>query len=252
MKQDKKPLIQSIERALDILEMFETGKNEALRVKEISAKLGVSQNTANNIVRTLYRRGFLSQNEQLKYSLGVKCYALGVIAELMPGFKQKIFPIIQNIAVNTGDTTMAAVEHDYKLIILLYAEGSGDLVVHVRQNWMNKFHSTASGKIVLAFSEKNILDKIEKIPEFTKNTITDKKKLQKEILQIRKQGYAYCFDEGKIGISAVGVPVINKNNRFIAALGQSFPSAYIKEKKIDIRNRAEYLMQMAMEIKKII
>ncbi|HBE01154.1 MAG TPA: hypothetical protein DC049_01575, partial [Spirochaetia bacterium] len=48
MKQDKKPLIQSIERALDILEMFETGKNEALRVKEISAKLGVSQNTANN------------------------------------------------------------------------------------------------------------------------------------------------------------------------------------------------------------
>jgi IclR family transcriptional regulator, KDG regulon repressor len=70
-------LIQSIERAADVLELFLTNGPE-LSVKEISDKLQLSKSTVHGMIKTLEHRGYLQQNpEDLKYRLGIKLFTLG-------------------------------------------------------------------------------------------------------------------------------------------------------------------------------
>ena len=71
-------LIQSVERAADILELFLNSTAE-LSVKEISQKLGLSKSTVHGIIKTLEHRGYLQQNpDDLKYKLGMKLFELGI------------------------------------------------------------------------------------------------------------------------------------------------------------------------------
>ena len=65
----KKPLIQVLERAFDILEMLGRTKR-AYRSSEIAAELNLSQQTVNNLLRTLYERGYLSQTERSVFIWG--------------------------------------------------------------------------------------------------------------------------------------------------------------------------------------
>ena len=76
----KKPLIQVLERAFDILEMLGRTKR-AYRSSEIAAELNLSQQTVNNLLRTLYERGYLSQTERREYRLGGQCFYLGACAD---------------------------------------------------------------------------------------------------------------------------------------------------------------------------
>ena len=54
-------LIQSVERAADILELFLVSEPE-LSVKEISEKLSLSKSTVHGLIKTLEHRGYLQQN----------------------------------------------------------------------------------------------------------------------------------------------------------------------------------------------
>ena len=78
--QTKKPLIQVLERAFDILEML-ARNGKTFRSSEIAAELNLSQQTVNNLLRTLYERGYLSQNERREYRLGGQCFYLGACAD---------------------------------------------------------------------------------------------------------------------------------------------------------------------------
>jgi IclR family pca regulon transcriptional regulator len=53
---------------------------------------------------------------------------------------------------------------------------------------------------------KELFEKLDFLP-LTLNTITDPKKLKKEIERIRKQGYATSFGERTVGSAAISVPI---------------------------------------------
>lgn len=58
----RKNLIQVVERALNILEVIRDSK-EPMRAIDIARQIELSSAAANNIVRTLFIRGYLDQNE---------------------------------------------------------------------------------------------------------------------------------------------------------------------------------------------
>ena len=77
---EKKPLIQVLDRALDLLEMLAQAKTP-LRATDIAREMGVSLQSANNLLRALYLRGYLSQDESRSYRLGPQCLYLGSFAD---------------------------------------------------------------------------------------------------------------------------------------------------------------------------
>ena len=63
--------VQSIERALDIIEAVAANKNSAVLTK-IAEKVGLHKSTAYRIISTLLKRGYLKKNEDGTYKIGLK------------------------------------------------------------------------------------------------------------------------------------------------------------------------------------
>ena len=75
-------LFSSVQRALDIIALFDSNIQE-LGITEIAKALGLHKSTASGLVYTLQSNGYIEQNyENRKYRLGfqlleTRCYSLG-------------------------------------------------------------------------------------------------------------------------------------------------------------------------------
>lgn len=76
MKEAKNGLVQSVSRAISILQCFE--RTPELGVSEISRLLGLNKSTTFGLISTLEQHQFLEQNKESgKYRLGIELFRLG-------------------------------------------------------------------------------------------------------------------------------------------------------------------------------
>ena len=75
------------------------------------------------------------------------------------------------------------------------------------------------------------LEKI-KFNQFTNNTITNIENLKKEILEVKNKGYSIDNKEYQDGMCCVAVPLFNKENILIGAVGISGNSMRLKANKL--------------------
>lgn len=71
-----------------------------------------------------------------------------------------------------------------------------------------------------------------KFNQYTNNTITNINKLKKDIEQVREKGYSIDNKEYQDGMCCVAVPLFNKENILIGAVGISGNSIRLDSKKI--------------------
>ena len=247
----KKPLIQSLERAIDILELIRDNSN-SIRATDVADHLGLGVATAHNIIRTLYARGYLAQDENNRYLLGPECFKLfNNAGSSFEDLRRIVEGPVREIAQETGDTTFFGSEYYGSLYCVSIATGSGQIVVSAAQEWLEKLHSTGAGKIIIA--QKGI-DWYKKIctknpPEkFTPKTIISISEMEREIKLIKTKGYSISKGECSEEVAALGIPVFSSNGKFIGSLAQSFASFYLDTKKIDINERVKLLNSWAETI----
>jgi DNA-binding IclR family transcriptional regulator len=246
---NKKTLNHSVERALDILELL--NHQGSMRCVEIAAKLEAAPNTTNNMLRTLFRRGYLSQDENGHYLPGPACFFLASGNNYINFLQETAKPAMMKLAEKTGDNAFLGIDSGGQLIIAVRIEGVSPIKVsEENQHWKKKIHTTGAGKVIL--SEKGI-DWFKSVSgnilaKLTEQSITEWDALEKEINKIRKKGFAECKDESTEGISALGVPVRDKSGKTFAALSQSFPTFFVENGKINIQERIKFLKDCSEQI----
>ncbi|MCD4823335.1 MAG: IclR family transcriptional regulator [Phycisphaerae bacterium] len=246
----KKPLIQSVERAFDILELVRE-EGRALRSSEIAAGLKLNANTANNLIRTLYKRNYLGQDEHGKYFLGAEWCRFGVESDRWATLRQVALPIMQRLSQETEDNAFLGVNTDGKLLCVAQTEGTGAVIISQNQSWVDQLHCTAVGKIMLAYGGEDLFEQLKSrgpLHRYTPGTITDWDLLREEIETTRRQRYALCKNEGDKGVAVLGVGVLDSQGELIAGLSQSFPSYYLQTEEISISERIAILNRYAHEI----
>ncbi|MBW1869839.1 MAG: IclR family transcriptional regulator C-terminal domain-containing protein, partial [Deltaproteobacteria bacterium] len=77
----------------------------------------------------------------------------------------------------------------------------------------------SGGKAFLAFSSDDVRTALlkGKLIRLTRNSITDKKKLEHHFEEIRRQGFSFDRAEFDEGIQAVSVPIFDYENKPIAS-----------------------------------
>jgi DNA-binding IclR family transcriptional regulator len=76
----------------------------------------------------------------------------------------------------------------------------------------------------LAADERDAILNRTGLPARTPNTITNRAELEKQLLDISRQGYAVVQEEFEIGLTAVAVPIFNHVGNVIAAVSISGPA----------------------------
>jgi DNA-binding IclR family transcriptional regulator len=162
-------------------------------------------------------------------------------------------PIMKRLAEDAGES-VALFQLDGDTSFCLSREyGSSSLVFTIQEGDNMELHASAAGRVLLTYGSAELRKKIltqTKFEKFTSETITDPKKIQKELDLIRKRGYAVNRGERELEVAAIAAPIFNHDNKVESALAivgpvQRFPND--RESSI-----AESLLQATRRISELL
>ncbi len=225
--------VQSLERALDILELLGQSENE-LGVTEIAPTVGLANGTAHRLLSTLIRRGYARQNpENRRYALGIKAYTLSTAAREHLGPLARPF-LTELMEVSQESSNLATLEKN-SVVYLDQVPAARMVRMFTEPGNRSPLHSTGTGKVLLAFQTEALVDQILKesdLPRFTAYTITDAKKLKGELEGIRDRGYALDSEEMEEGVRCLAAPVFAPDGKILAAMSISGPAGRLDEDRL--------------------
>lgn len=222
--------IQSVQRAIDIINCFTDNKTE-LSLGQISAALNLNKSTVHGILNTLYQNDFVRQNSSGRYMLG------GYFARRFSSMDSSIRNLLKEAALEG----MNYIANHYGASCCLFMLELGELLLvnRIRPQgeayaittyaaYVQPLYCSASGKVLLASMSKGELDQYlqeNRLLPRTEKTITSLEKLQAELKTVRNQGYGVEAEELGLGVYALSVPVYNSSGQLFAtvsAAGMAF------------------------------
>lgn len=243
--------IKVLNKTFSILEVL-LQQGSAMNMTEISKKLGLYPSTTHRILDTLKHWGYVEQDPHTqKYQLGLKALELGMAKLHQMDLVREATPYLKELVNQCNETVHLGILEEEEVLYLLKEESSQTIRMY---SWVGKrapLHCTALGKVLLAYLPeeeiKKILDKRE-LPRFTENTITDKRKLEKELSKVREQGFALDREENEKDVCCIAAPIKNYQGQIIAAVSISGPAFRI-DKKVQ-NNLKEALIETSTKISK--
>ncbi len=213
--------IKSVHVTLDILEAIAQAK-DGMGVSELATRLSSTKATIFRHLRTLFERGYLSQDAaSSRYRLGVRTHLLGRAAAQRVDLLTQSQQAVAELREETGESVTISAVGMRGVIVLDTVYGTSMFEIGVRPGTEMQFHSSAQGKIALAFSRQPLMDLVrgKELERFTEFTVRDIDTLEKEVEQIKKQGWATAPQEMILGLNAIAVPIFDETGDCVGTLG---------------------------------
>ncbi len=228
----EKKIIQSIDRALQVLELFSLEKPE-WGVTEISKVLNIYKSNVHNILSTFAEKGFVKKDSKTdKYKLGIKFFELGSVVIQNMDLRRIAHTYIEKLSKEFNETVHLGVLDEGRVISIEREESNKGLCSRIEIGRRAPLYCTAVGKAIMAYlseNEINLIIKEKELEKYTENTITTKEGLENEFKKIRKQGYAVDNMEHEEGVRCVASSIRDYSGGVIASMSVSGPAFRINE-----------------------
>ncbi|MDI3548310.1 MAG: IclR family transcriptional regulator, acetate operon repressor [Halanaerobiales bacterium] len=228
-------IVQSVVKAMKIFE--ELAYNGApLSLSRLSQRVDMNISTVHRLINTLVKLGYVMQNTEGYYCLGMHAYETADIINHNFDLRELVRPYLEEIQASCNETTNLVVLEDNQVVYLDQVESTKMVRMFASVGSKGPAYSTGSGKVLLSYlSKKDLEEYINKTNfiKYTENTIVDPEKLKEELAEIRKRGYALDFEEMEKGVCCVAVPVIGKGGRLLGAISVSGPATRMTKEYMD-------------------
>lgn len=240
--------IQSIDRAILILKCFTENRKE-MKLSEIAYELDLNKSTVHGIISTLKYHGLIEQDEETqKYRLGMYIVELGNLVLNSIDIRKIAYPIIRDVSKQLNETVHLSKLDGSELVYLDKVESNQSMRIFTFVGSRMPIYCTGMGKAMLAYKNDDIINKFlpEILKPMTRNTITDKKELLKQLKTIRERGYAMDNEENSDGLRCIAAPIFDHNGEVRYSISVSGPTVRITEDKTE--NVAKIIKESAKEI----
>ncbi len=223
----QKPSVQVLERMFQLIDIL-ASRDEAMALKEISAKARLHPSTTHRILNDLTIGRFVDRPESGSYRLGMRFLELGNLvkarlsvrdAAILP--MRHLHKLIQqpvNLSVRQGDEIV--------YIERAYSERSGMQVVRAIGGHA-PLHLTSTGKLFLALEDPQRVRAYATrtgLPGHTRNSITQLAALERELARARQYGIARDNEELEMGVRCIAAGVYDDQGELVAGLSISAPA----------------------------
>ncbi|MGC8781159.1 MAG: IclR family transcriptional regulator [Anaerolineae bacterium] len=219
-------LIGSVERALDILNLFDLRTAE-LGTTEIAEAVGLHKSTAASLIYTLAAKGYLAQNPRTrKYSLGLKLIERSAVVLHHLEVRRVAYPHLEALRDRCGETVNLAVLDGADIVYIERLLCTRALGMRSEIGKRALAHSTALGKAILAHwptAEVGAFVQRFGLPRVTAKTITDPTEFLRQLEEARALGYAIDDEENEEGGRCVAAPLFDYTGKPIASISLSAP-----------------------------
>lgn len=239
-------IIQSVERAISILKCFET--QQELRITDISRRLGLHKSTAFGLVNTLEINGFLEQDENTgKYRLGRELFRLGAHVDV--SLRTIVAPYLNNLVNSCQETVNLVVPSGGYILYVEKKESPHSMRICTQEGQLLPMYCTAAGKAMLAHMEEETVQRILDqtcFEYYTDHTVCSPEEIRKQLVQVRKQGYAIDREELEYGLVCIGAAIVDSAGQLTGAISVSGPASRMDERLCS--QAADLLIQYTREI----
>jgi len=213
--------VQSVERALELLEII-SGEKE-IGIRELSRQSGLSRSTVQRLVFTLLGMGYLTQNpSNQKYHLSFKLFQLGNRAIFQNDLRTVARPILEQLLLQVQETIVLGILDMGDVIYVDKLTFPQEIQLASTVGSRVPSHCTATGKAILAFLPKDERLAIlhgKQLKAYTEYTITGLTELQNELRDIRSRGYSVDKEERFPSVISVAAPIFDYTEKVVGAVG---------------------------------
>ena len=211
-----------VSKALDILSTFSVD-HPSLRPDELAKISHIPLSTIYRFLNGLLKAGYLTRDSaSQRYRLGSAMLRLARVAEAGLDFRMLAIPWVEELFKRTGETIYLVVRNGESWLCLESRMRTGvGIRLLVRPGETAPIYAGCPGKVLLAFlGDSEINDLLNKIQLFkiTPRTVADRRKLLKQLADIRARGYHYSQGEYVPGAWGVGAPILNAHGTAEAAI----------------------------------
>ncbi|XID92424.1 IclR family transcriptional regulator [Paenibacillaceae bacterium WGS1546] len=230
------PIIQSVERALSILELFDEQHGE-LKITEISDRMGLHKSTVHSLLKTLQLFRYIDQDPETgKYRLGMKFLERSGVVMQRLDIGRVAKDVLAEIARRTGQTAHLVVLDGREGVYVDKVEGPKAAIRYSRIGRRVPLHCSAVGKALIAFLSEEQLKPLladYSYARHTENTIANEAELRAELERVRRAGTAEDDEENEPGVHCVAVPVRDHGGAVVAAMSISMLVARVTREEIE-------------------
>lgn len=233
-----------LSKARLILEAFEP-YDESLSLTAISARTGVSKASVHRLNRELVEWGML-ERIGVQYRLGMRAFELGSRVPRFRLLRDAVRPAMENLYRRTGEAVHLAVRDGMEVLYLEKVAGGPRAAHPSRIAGRLPLHSTATGKVLLAFEQRSLLrDVLARGPleRVTPATVVLPGILHTQLRRARSDGFATEFEETTAGYGSVAVPVFGSSGLLLASLALTAPVA-----RCDVTQHADTLVSTSARL----
>lgn len=234
MKGDKN--VSMITKSMELLELL-SQYPKGLTLQEIVGLQGYPKSSVFKIANNLFDLGYIGREpDSLRYFLSRKLLLLGLTAVSSYDIIEMSEEYMRRLRDRVGESVMIGTLIDSEVVLLKQVQGCLDFVFTLQQGMRFNLHSTAPGKVLLAFmSENKQRERIAeiKLEVLNEYTITEKGQLKRELDKIVADGYALDLNETVEGVHCVAAPIFDEKGNAIACIWTSGPMGRLPKKKIE-------------------
>ena len=193
-----------------------------LYLSDLAKRHELPKSTTSRLLAAMERQGVLQRDRSGAFLAGSVLSSFAREQNQESILIAQIRPVLQTLARETGETANLAVAGNGHINLIDQIDGHYLLGA---TNWVGRkvaYNASALGKILLAYDVVSI--PTGRLEKYTHATITSRTKLESELEQIRKTGYATIIDELEEGLTAVAAPVFDHRGQVIGAVSLSGPS----------------------------
>lgn len=212
--------VRAVTRALAILESFAGERLQSLA--EVTRVTGLDKGTTRRLLMTMMSSGFIIQDPATqKYGLGRVIRALA--PNVVEGFdiRSVALPVLNALASEFQLTAFLSVYEETGAVCLERVHDMKGLEIR----WWSvggalPLNCGGAPKLLLAYQPQAEIDRAVTgpLPSLTARSITDEHALRRQLAEIRARGWEFAIDDVVVGLSALAVPVLSRDQQPICAI----------------------------------
>lgn len=221
---DERYRVQSLGRALDLLELLAKSGRDGGRLTDLALGLGLSKAATYAILQTFLSRGFISaigEGSTKRYRLGMSLARLGDLAISNIALADIAMPVLRSLTRELILTSRVAILDEGYAVVIGRADAPGAIRFDAALGRREFPHSSAVGKSMLAAmprAQSNAILRDVGMPRRTPHTLTTLAAVNEDLDRTIARGFAVDDEEDTEGVVCIGTCVFDRTGNAIGAI----------------------------------
>ncbi|MGX9965981.1 IclR family transcriptional regulator [Roseomonas sp. F4] len=213
--------VRSVLMAVRVLEAMALAGGP-LRVSDLARQLSEPKGRVHRHLVTLRLAGLVAQEEATeRYHLTWRMSQIGAAAGEQFDLKRVAEPAMRRLRDAVGQSVLLAVPTGGDPLVVHALEAPNKVLISVPPGSRPPAHSSALGRIILAFGPADMLARVLAGPLVaqTPHSLTDPAQLRARLELVRARLWETATQEALLGINGLATPIFAAGDRMVGALG---------------------------------